>query len=367
MSKNVMIVVAVILVILGSWYFLGSGSNTITTSPSSPVSGRVVFAVKDAAMDMKSVTSILLTVDRVEAHSAAGGWITVSSAARQYDLLKLKQTGAAELLADVKLAVGTYDQIRLNVSRVSVVASGKTQEAKLPSSTLKIIGNIVVTADKTAAVTIDFMADKSLHLTGNGKYILAPVVRLEARSGATVDVDGDEKVTVSGGKVDDDKTVGMDEKGEVKADFEIDADAKIEIDSDDIIHIMGKKAGEDQSEGEVKLNLSSQNNSGIAGIATLKNIDGKVKVTLKLTGVSTGIIGLAGISIGAAHPAHIHQGSCASLGAVKYPLASTVDGRSETTLNTSLADLKAQLPLAINVHKSSGEIGVYVACVDIKL
>jgi len=376
-----MIVVGVILVILGLWYFLGSGSNPITISPSSSPSsyalGRVVFAVKDAALDMKNVTSVFLTVDKVEAHSAATGeWVTVLSTARQYDLLKLKQTGAAELLADVKLAAGTYDQIRLDVSRVSVVASGKTQDAKLPSSTLKIVGNVVVKTDQTAVVTIDFIADKSLHLTGSGKYMLAPVVRLEAKSGATVDVGSDEKVTVSGGKVDDDETVGMDEKGEVKAGFEIDANAKIEIDSNDVIHIIGKKEGEDKTKAKdqsgegVKLNLSSQNNSGIAGTATLNDIDGKVKVTLKLNAVPTGItgvIGSVGISVGAAHPAHIHQGSCAALGAVKYPLASTVDGKSETTINASLANLKAQLPLAINVHKSSEEIGVYVACADIKL
>ncbi len=134
-----------------------------------------------------------------------------------------------------------------------------------------------------------------------------------------------------------------------------------------MIHVKNRGEGDDQSEGGVKLNLSSQNNSGIAGTATFENSDGKVKVTLKLAGVSTGVAGLQVISLGATHPAHIHLGSCATLGAVKYPLTSTVDGRSVTTINASLADLKAGLPLAVNVHKSDAEIGVYVACADIKL
>ncbi len=233
MSKNLMIVIAVVLVGLGLWYFLGSGTSAAT--------GRVVFAVKDAAADMKGVTSIMLTVDKVEAHSAIGGWVTASSASKQYDLLQLKQTGAAELLADAKLAVGTYDQIRLNISHVSVVASGKTQDAKLPSNVLRIVGKIVVNADQTAVVTIDFMADKSLHLTGSGQYILAPVVMLESKSGVEVDIDSDEKVTVSGGKVDDNETAGMDEMGEVKANFELDDKVGINIDANGHIYLGGKK------------------------------------------------------------------------------------------------------------------------------
>lgn len=351
--------------VLGAVLFYSTVNKS--TTPTTSAQGRVVVGISDAATAITGVTSIMMTVDKVEVQNSTEAWVTVSSVAKQYDLLALKQSGAVALLADINLPVGTYNQIRLTINKIEVTASGKTQEAKLPSGTLKIVGRIVIEEGKTASVVLDFKADKSLHITGNGKYILAPVVNLQTKSDASVEEKSDATLKISGGKEEDEVNVGMDEKGEVKEDFELDDNAKIEIDSDDVIRVTGQKEGEDENNGEVKLNLSSQNNSGIASTAKLENEDGKLKVNLNLTSVSTGVTGLLGISLGATHPAHIHQGSCASLGAVKYPLTSTVNGKSETTINVSLASLKSQLPLAINVHKSPEEIGVYVTCVDIKL
>ena len=108
---------------------------------------------------------------------------------------------------------------------------------------------------------------------------------------------------------------------------------------------------------EISVTLSEQNKSGESGIATLMEVDGKVKVTLKLTGAPTG----------ATQPAHIHVGQCPDVGAVKYPLTSPIDGMSETMLDVTLAELKAELPLGINVHKSTTEVKVYVSCGDLKL
>jgi plastocyanin len=87
------------------------------------------------------------------------------------------------------------------------------------------------------------------------------------------------------------------------------------------------------------------------------------------------------------HPAHIHSGSCATLGDVVYPLnnvggemmdamgtpmASETMGATDsipvdvsiTTVNTTLADLTSE-PYAINVHESAENIGNYIACGDI--
>ena len=76
---------------------------------------------------------------------------------------------------------------------------------------------------------------------------------------------------------------------------------------------------------EVLITLSSQNNSGESGTAELKSDNEKTKVKLDLDGAPK-----------TSQPAHIHVGSCANLGGVKYPLTSPVDGESETILNVSL-------------------------------
>lgn len=108
---------------------------------------------------------------------------------------------------------------------------------------------------------------------------------------------------------------------------------------------------------EVVVNLTKQKDSTESGTATLSEVGGKVKVTLKLTGAPAGVT----------QPAHIHVGKCPEVGAVKYPLTSLVDGMSETMLDVTLAQLKSELPLGINVHKSGAESKVYVSCGDLNL
>ena len=103
--------------------------------------------------------------------------------------------------------------------------------------------------------------------------------------------------------------------------------------------------------------LEPQAGSGRSGIAVLAEIQGKVKAVVNLSGPSGGVI----------RPAHIHVGSCPGVGAVKYPLTGLVDGSSQTDLSVSLDELMTQLPLAINIHKSSDEPSVYLACGDIKV
>lgn len=106
---------------------------------------------------------------------------------------------------------------------------------------------------------------------------------------------------------------------------------------------------------EVFIPLLEQNNSGESGKASLSEVDGKVKVTLTTVGAPAGVT----------QPAHIHVGTCPDVGAVTYPLTSVVDGMSETILDVSLDQLKSELPLGINVHKSVAEASIYVSCGDL--
>lgn len=105
----------------------------------------------------------------------------------------------------------------------------------------------------------------------------------------------------------------------------------------------------------IQVKLSEQNNSGQSGTAILTETNGKTKVIVNFTGKPSGV----------AQPAHIHLSSCATIGAVKYPLTNVDKGASQTELNVTMAELLAGLPLSINVHKSAAEASVYVACGDI--
>jgi hypothetical protein len=107
--------------------------------------------------------------------------------------------------------------------------------------------------------------------------------------------------------------------------------------------------------GAVRVNLSAQNKSGENGTATLTQIGNDTLVVLAFP--DTGM---------APQPAHIHTGSCAKLTpAPTYGLSNIVGGQSMTTLkNVSLASLQNG-NFAINVHKSTSDLGTYVACGDI--
>lgn len=104
-----------------------------------------------------------------------------------------------------------------------------------------------------------------------------------------------------------------------------------------------------------RVDLKGQNGSKLDGSALLTEENGKTKVVLAFANYST-------IQM----PAHIHVGSCPKPGAVKYPLTSVVNGRSETTIPVTIDELKTMSPLAINVHKSVVELSVYVSCGDLK-
>lgn len=81
---------------------------------------------------------------------------------------------------------------------------------------------------------------------------------------------------------------------------------------------------------------------------------------------------------GAAHPVHIHTGTCAELGDVVVPLNDLAAPEGErtgpesavaVTLSENIVDIPLQDIIdgghAINAHLSNDEIGTYIACGDI--
>ncbi len=102
------------------------------------------------------------------------------------------------------------------------------------------------------------------------------------------------------------------------------------------------------------IQMAAQNGSGQDGSATLTDEAGKTRVAIDLKSSPAG-----------PQPVHIHQGTCANLGSVFRPLTALQNGRSDTTVDVSLADLVAGT-YSINAHKSQAEANVYVSCGQIK-
>ncbi|MDE2399950.1 MAG: DUF4382 domain-containing protein [Patescibacteria group bacterium] len=252
MNKTIGIIIAIIVIIGGVYLYTRtsnntnlSETNTASTTPESSqtnqaavAQGRAVFSVTDAATNMSTISEITMKINSVDVHSATTGWTTVSTNPQVFNLLTLNAKNQSQLLADANISEGTYDQVRLMVDSITVTTkAGATTQAKLPSGELKINTNLIIKAGGATSINFDFLASKSLHITGNGKYIFAPVVKTESRSDSKINVDANNVVKVSAGKVDDTNTVGMDIDGSIKKDFQIKSDQKLEIDTNNAIKL----------------------------------------------------------------------------------------------------------------------------------
>ncbi len=201
--------------------------------------GRAVFTMADAASNMSAVTGVKVTVDSVKVLSEWGVWTEVSTKQQTYDLLELKASGTQVLLADYNLTPGIYQQVRLDVSKVVVTDASGDHTAKLPSGELKLVGKLIINENSTSTVKFDFIADESLHMTGNGLYIFAPVIKLETRQKATVDTGVKENVRILGGKIDEDVKVSMGIDGNFGEGIKIRTDSKLSINGDRITEEAG--------------------------------------------------------------------------------------------------------------------------------
>src|SRR5262249_15373461 len=114
----------------------------------------------------------------------SGGWeIVKNDTATTYDLLQLRN-GVFATLGIAPVPAGHYTQIRLKLDPGSNVVVGGTQfPLTVPSglqSGYKLVGEFDVPANDSADVMLDFDAARSIHLTGNGRYMLRPTVRVIA-------------------------------------------------------------------------------------------------------------------------------------------------------------------------------------------
>lgn len=211
----------------------------------SQATGRVVVFLTDMGVSLDSIESIRMTVDEIAVAKGKGGWVAMVSSPREMDLMTLYRTSSLAVMADVNLEEGTYDRVRMKISKVTVVEKGSgglAHEAKLPSGTMTFIGNLAVQRGKSSSMVVDVLAARALHKTGNGLFIFFPVMKVAMQSGVAVRGSGS-GVYTTGGKSDFDATLGMDETGAMRSGFEFASGTEFEF-LGDVIRVIphGEKA-----------------------------------------------------------------------------------------------------------------------------
>lgn len=232
-----LVIVAVMLSTLLFFGCTSSGQYQVNTSPtgnnqtqnnnSNEQGGRIIISIRDAAANMNSVSSVKVTIDSVSVHSASRGWVTVANSPQTYDLLALKAQSANAIVVDNTVDQDTYDQIKLEISNVMVTDRNGTHQARVPSSQLLINNQVRVNNGMTSSISLDFIADESLHTTNRGEYVIAPVIEIENRENTQVEVNSG-LVSYSGGSVSS-KRVGTDIDGRVDVGVGVSANEILEI------------------------------------------------------------------------------------------------------------------------------------------
>ncbi|MFC1872766.1 DUF4382 domain-containing protein, partial [Chloroflexota bacterium] len=131
------------------------------------------------------ITEDVISEDITATEEEAGGeWITIAldEAASTFDLLKIE--GIEQFLGSSGVPVGKYTQVRLVVDTVQVALNeGKLQDASVPSNELKIVRPFNVIEGETTVLVLDFIADRMVTVTGTGKIMVKPVIKLSVRQG----------------------------------------------------------------------------------------------------------------------------------------------------------------------------------------
>ncbi|MES2800624.1 MAG: DUF4382 domain-containing protein [Bacteroidota bacterium] len=144
---------------------------------------KMTVRMTDAPGDFEHV---FVDVQEVQVHYSGGGnpgaWVSLQTNAGIYDLLTLQNGITTVLAPNTVIPSGKITQIRLILNtQNSVVVDGLTFPLQTSSATqtgLKINLNTVLDPGEDYEVLLDFDAEKSIVLEGNGSYSLKPTIKV---------------------------------------------------------------------------------------------------------------------------------------------------------------------------------------------
>jgi len=177
------------LVVAAALTFPACGDST--TGPSGAPSSLTVMIKDSPFSDAKS---LLVTFSEVSAHKAEGEWTKVpfsgGATSRTCDIKKL--VDAQDVLGTGPLTPGHYTMIRLNVTSAALyfdnaaagpacaatvtAPAGRSANVEVPSGMVRLNREFDLTSTTATTMLLDFDGDKSVHETGNGRFMMTPVI-----------------------------------------------------------------------------------------------------------------------------------------------------------------------------------------------
>jgi hypothetical protein len=144
------------------------------------ISGNLRLYLTDAPADLDEVWVEVSKVEVSMGTEEDEAWVTITEDPLIVDLLTL-QDSVTTVLGDAALEPGAYQQLRFVLADAWAVEAGETRPLTIPSGTqtgIKINLDVEIEADAVYAVVLDFDARESIHETGNGMLMMAPVIKV---------------------------------------------------------------------------------------------------------------------------------------------------------------------------------------------
>lgn len=164
-------------------------------SPTSPTAANGNFRMMLTDSPFSDAKAVLISFTSVSAHrDGEGGFTTLGSGTRTCDLKKLQ--GPEDILGVGTMPQGHYTQVRLmvasaviyfdNPSSGSACATniapppGRSAAVEIPSGEIKLNREFDITTNGVTTLTLDFDGDKSIRETGNGRFMMSPVIAVKS-------------------------------------------------------------------------------------------------------------------------------------------------------------------------------------------
>jgi hypothetical protein len=174
--------------------FSACGSDSTPTSPSLSSTATLTVSLKDTPFS--DAKSLLVTFSAVTAHRTATDFTALpfsgGATSRTCDLKKL--TTATDVLGTGAVPAGHYTMLRLVVSSAVLyfdtaaagaacaptiaAPAGRSAAVDIPSGEVRLNREFDLTTSKTTSILLDFDGDQSVRQTGNGQYMMTPVIAI---------------------------------------------------------------------------------------------------------------------------------------------------------------------------------------------
>ena len=196
--RRLLTTIGLSILILGLGSCSGGGGGGDSSGPrSDDHSGKFSLRISDAKPLLPPGTEkVLITFDQVSVRQDGGvggerEWISLPLPKTPYtiNLLQFTEGKTTFLVPPVRLEAGRYTQVRIGVTRATLVMGGVAYSVQVPSENLKTDQELAFTMSGGGGVdlTVDFDLSQSIVVTGSGNFKLKPVLHLnETKEAATM-------------------------------------------------------------------------------------------------------------------------------------------------------------------------------------